>query len=219
MLEQFWIYWYENQSYVLLIIFLMFIFGIVKNIPIGETKKEEKDKKRKIINTFNLSILALGLLSILLWSIIELINPKKIHYEVGLDFYEGRNNYTPDKDRAQKAFERAAKAGNVEACKKLAEIHKSKKDIFETIKWYKRGIALGDSQCAIYLAQLYDKEKFISLTEKEKIESAYMAYVMAACLGDKTAKIKIDQLHKQISWEIDEEVNEMCSELKKQLRR
>lgn len=211
-MEAIWKYWYTND--------LIFIFGPCIFTISGKILSVlvESEYNKRMINIFIFVICTLFLAFITsLYVYTEYINPKA-HYENALKFYMG-DDFSPDLETAISAFEKAVDNNHVESCRILSKINKAKGEIYLSGKWLQKGIELGDAESAKMLGELYDRNRFTNLTEQERVESAYLAFSEALCLGEISVRHRVNVLQTKVSEAIQKIAESDCRDLKQHLGR
>lgn len=211
-MEEIWKYWYSHDTIFLWGSFISCFCGIFLPVLL---ERKLKSKKFKYFLYLTCGVYTLGFVFFYLYS--EHLNPS-VHYENGLKFYRG-DDFSTDIETAIKAFEKSVSKNNIEACHRLGNIYALRGEIYIAIQWLKKGINLGDTKSAEILAKLYTDNIFVSFSDQERKESAYLAYSQALCLGDTSVRPRMDALQVQISQSIQDEAISNCENLKRHLGR
>lgn len=200
------------------------IFTVIISIPIikyTRTELSSINNTHKLIpyvNRFFKFVFITSLMIILIISYLEYHVDSSFHYNQGIKFFTG-DGYTPNLDISVIAFEKAANNGNRKACYLLGNIYNSKKEAYNTIFWWKRGMEYGDKDSAKRLGEFYDKNIFSQLTDTERFKSAYISYSVASCLGDTSVVKRLEELQKKIPRSVYIESHEYCIKIKKGLKK
>lgn len=211
-MEEIWKYWYSYDTIFLWSSFISCFCGFFLPMLL------EKEGRPKWFTPF--LYLACGAYTLgffIFYLYFEHLNPS-VHYENGLKFYHG-DGFSTDIETAIKAFEKSADKNNIEACRMLGNIYMVRGEIYIAIQWLKKGINLGDTKSAKTLAKLYTDNIFVTLSDQERKESAYLAYAQALCLGDTSVHHSMEVLQAQIPQSIQDEANSDCKNLKRLLGR
>lgn len=104
------------------------------------------------------------------------------YYETALAYYEGKEK-VKDLKQAVANFKEAAERGHTDACKALGWISLYEdgypRSTTDAVRWFGKGAALGDVQCAYNLAVMYCNEPDVKDYEK-----AFAYFTQAAEAGD-----------------------------------
>lgn len=197
MKEDILIYLYNTELTIAAISVISFLIAIIFSISF------------KKIKWYNKSILyIICILSPLSFLLFFEYNDPVIHYNNGLKFFNG-DKYSINKDTAIKAFEKAAKYNHIESCRLLGGLYKSE-DVYKTVNYWKKGTYLGDRESAKLLADLYYDNIFISMTIEDRLESAYMAYYQAVCLGDNDSRNRLQELQAMMPESVQKKAKAEC---------
>ena len=181
-----------------------------------EYKKEGKGEvSYKLVFTSTYVIFLLITIFAIYPGIRNYMSSSRYHQTIGDRFYYGKDNYSPNIDLAIQAYTEGARSEDAYSCRMLGIIYRDdKKQLFESVVWFNRGIEYKDTRSAVLLAHLYENESQLDMAQTERTYSIYAAYYMAQCLGDSSAKPKADKLQPHVNEEVRQSVAERCSQLR-----